>query len=451
MKADRSPPTAPRITGPRTTSNTKPVFRLTATDRGTPASRLRFRCSFDSRRLHSCPARISKKLSRRRHQLRAQAVDASGNRSRAVSITVRITRRKPSPGNGKPPPPPPPPPPAPPAPPPPSEGFPGRLFSAGSPWNTPLTGNETVEANSAEMISFTAGESTGGFTIAWEMFGVAAFYANASTPTYTVRNTSFNTNYRLPNVPIPAQAWPAGGEDGHMAVLMNDPSSPRYGCGWNWFGAGTTSPDGPFDFTDPRGGIVQRHQDATESGWIPGAGARGSSAEVLAGLLKPSDLQAGAVIDHALALVVPHSRGEFDGQGRRTSRSPSSTSDGTILDTNGIPEGARLRLPASFDASGLPAWQQNIAQALKRYGGFVVDNSGNTTNFVAFDNSHPGSIGYGSAYPWGNTTYPTFNRSLWDNLQVLSLGPSVPEANEYILTHPCGNAERPLGGPSFER
>ena len=106
-KADRSPPTAPRIAGPRVTSSPKPVYQFSARDRQTRRSRLRYRCSFDSRRLHACHARFSQRLVRGRHELRAQAVDRAGNRSAVRSITVKVENQGGTPPGPPPPPPPP--------------------------------------------------------------------------------------------------------------------------------------------------------------------------------------------------------------------------------------------------------------------------------------------------------------------------------------------------------
>jgi hypothetical protein len=120
VQADRSPPTAPRIVGPRTTSSIKPVYSFSATDRQTARSKLRYRCSFDTLRLHACTARFSQKLGRGRHKLRVKAVDRAGNQSRMTSLTVDVTKTQAGgsekgkgKGKGRPQPPPPPPPPPP--------------------------------------------------------------------------------------------------------------------------------------------------------------------------------------------------------------------------------------------------------------------------------------------------------------------------------------------------
>ena len=98
-KIDRSPPTSPRIVGPRTTSSTRPVYSFSATDRVTSRSKLRYRCGFDTVRLHPCAARFSQRLALGRHRLRVQALDGARNKSRVTSITVDVsTHRKPGRG-----------------------------------------------------------------------------------------------------------------------------------------------------------------------------------------------------------------------------------------------------------------------------------------------------------------------------------------------------------------
>jgi YVTN family beta-propeller protein len=78
-------PTAPRITGPRTTISTRPLFRFSATRAA------RFRCSFDTKELHACAARYSQALKVGAHTLRAQAIGRTGKTSRVTSIRVTVT------------------------------------------------------------------------------------------------------------------------------------------------------------------------------------------------------------------------------------------------------------------------------------------------------------------------------------------------------------------------
>ena len=89
---DRVPPTEPTVSGDRRTESLRPVFRLDATDRGTPRSRLRFRCAFDRAPLRPCARthRPATALVFGRHVLRVQALDPAGNRSITVGYSFTV-------------------------------------------------------------------------------------------------------------------------------------------------------------------------------------------------------------------------------------------------------------------------------------------------------------------------------------------------------------------------
>ena len=80
---------APKVSGPRTTTNTRPVFRFSA--KGAAA----FRCAFDTPRLHRCARRYSQRLRLGRHTLRVQAVGRNARRSRVTVVRVRVLRKAP--------------------------------------------------------------------------------------------------------------------------------------------------------------------------------------------------------------------------------------------------------------------------------------------------------------------------------------------------------------------
>ena len=84
-------PSTPAVLGPRSVAaGTTLTLRLSARERGVPASRLRFTCSFDSPQLHRCSARIGARLAVGRHLLRARAIDPRGRRSPIARVGVVV-------------------------------------------------------------------------------------------------------------------------------------------------------------------------------------------------------------------------------------------------------------------------------------------------------------------------------------------------------------------------
>jgi hypothetical protein len=314
------------------------------------------------------------------------------------------------------PPPPPPPPPLPPPPPPPPPSPPnGRWWSADSPWNTPLSGQETIDSARTSYL-----QGLGNYQISWKRWGVAFYEAPAGTPRYNVRAQEGLT---LPNVPIPANVYPADGSDGHLSILDT-----TNGCLYDFWRAGRVGGDGSlFDYSDPRGSYVQRYKIFEESGFKQGATTRGSSDSSVGGIITSQELAAGE-IPHGIAMLVPEAEAD---NGRPYL--PSYTSDGSGP-AGTLPESAHVRVDPAWDPAGLPAWQQAIVRALQTYGGYVIDRGGR--DMPAIDNTHSG---YGPPYPWGTETYPQLDVSITQHMQVLSLGATRTETYDPIMNHPCGN------------
>ena len=74
----------PRVSGPRSTTLERPVYRFRA------AHAVSFRCAFDSTRLHVCKSRFSQRLSLGRHTLRVRAVGRQRALSRVVAVKVVV-------------------------------------------------------------------------------------------------------------------------------------------------------------------------------------------------------------------------------------------------------------------------------------------------------------------------------------------------------------------------
>ena len=89
---DTTGPSKPRVRGPRTARTSRPVYGFTARDAITSARRIRFKCAFDSKRLHRCAARYRQSLRPGRHTLTLRAVDSVGNSSPKTTIRITVKR-----------------------------------------------------------------------------------------------------------------------------------------------------------------------------------------------------------------------------------------------------------------------------------------------------------------------------------------------------------------------
>ena len=67
-------------------------IRFSAKDRGTPATRLRFRCAIDARLLHPCGSVLHVRLPAHRHVLRVRAVDPAGNQGDVKTVRFVVRR-----------------------------------------------------------------------------------------------------------------------------------------------------------------------------------------------------------------------------------------------------------------------------------------------------------------------------------------------------------------------
>jgi len=90
--AGPSRPDAPRILGPRRTTDRTPTFRFVSHEAGLRSRAIGFRCAIDRKRLHRCPSRYTPTLRLGRHTLRARAVDPKGRTSRTSVARVSVVR-----------------------------------------------------------------------------------------------------------------------------------------------------------------------------------------------------------------------------------------------------------------------------------------------------------------------------------------------------------------------
>jgi hypothetical protein len=219
-------------------------------------------------------------------------------------------------------------------------------------------------------------------------------------------------------VPIPADARPARGTDGQMAVYQ--PSSDTL---WEFWQARLTS-DG---WHASWGGAM--HDVSTNPGYYSNGvwsglgplqgwdwGATAASLPIMAGVVTLDDLRRGR-IDHALAIAVPDPCAV-------TFSWPAQRTDGGSHAADCMPEGAQLRLDPSIDVSRLdvPPMTKMLALAAQRYGMVVRDRTNHETTFFAEDPTPSGTRLHGAGGLYGGIEPWTFvPRFPWSGLQLLSM------------------------------
>ena len=300
---------------------------------------------------------------------------------------------------------------------PPSPSEPLRLFSATSVFNQQLPAAAPQAGDAAQILSAFQHQ------LASNQGKVVINTTEWSTPVYTVgpgaatvamvgqgsicprpEGVFSGFQAQIEAVPIPAGALPAAGTDKEIVIYQ-----PSTGHLWELWRV--TREGGRWSAC--WGGEIA---DAGTSEGIFAApfGAAASGLSLLGGQIHIEDLEQGHV-NHALELLLPH-----------TAASevvwPANRTDGTSKAADAIPEGTRLRLPASLDLSLLhlsPAGLA-IATAIQRYGMIVGDTAGS----VALSAQDPTPlIAAGHGNPYATLLphpYDTLDSIPWERLEVLS-------------------------------
>jgi hypothetical protein len=187
-------------------------------------------------------------------------------------------------------------------------------------------------------------------------------------------------------VPLPDNARPAAGSDGHLTVIQPSTDSMwefwrlrRAGAGWQaaWGGA-------MHDISSNPGYYTANSWPGAGSDW----GSTATSLPVVAGTMTPGELERGD-INHALAIALPNTRkGVFAFPAQRT--------DGTLTTPTAIPEGATFRLDPKLDVRSLhlPRVVEVMARAAQRYGIIVRDKTMHAIGFYAEDPTPLGTNPY---------------------------------------------------------
>jgi hypothetical protein len=244
-----------------------------------------------------------------------------------------------------------------------------------SPWNQRVSGNPTYASYSSSVIAGELGggnsqpvrdEEAGSYDV-----GHPIYYATASDPVVNLNCTNYCNHTDNGGYPatahIPALARPAGGSDGHMAVIQPD------GSEIDMWAATTPSGNWTTGSTISAQAIANCGSFTNGSGFTPnGPAATAGGACLGAGLLRATELAAGT-IHHALFLVTQCANGWQYPAFPNASTNPCTSGTGPAL-------GARLWYDvadATTNANtSLKPWEKAILNALHDYGGYLMDDIG---------------------------------------------------------------------------
>lgn len=243
-----------------------------------------------------------------------------------------------------------------------------KPYGEDSPWNTPVPSPATASGDSAAMVAKIAErlKTAAAFNTerGAEDYNHAVYLGEAEDGKHPVELTAgYEEDGTLGGAEphAPEYAKPAGGEDGHMAV-MDETDGTEYDF-WQLtadVGADGTTLKASWGAAMPSDG----------DGVTAKVGATASGFGVAAGLIRGEDLIAGS-IDHALFIIADYVEG-FASPATHTGREPEAPEGWPAM-------GQRLHLKltdAEIEALGVPEWQEIILKALSKYGAYIGDTGG---------------------------------------------------------------------------
>lgn len=295
----------------------------------------------------------------------------------------------------------------------PDSAAPPRLFAPDSVWNQRFDGASVALAPNSAALVAELQRSTVART-PW------VNTTNYSVPLYRVGPSQrlvrvvLTTSWRplqaeWDAVPIPDNALPAVGNDGHLVVYQAATDTlwefyhlARVGNQWmaRWGGRIVGVSKSPGYYTG-----AERTQGATAT-----------SLSLAGGLMTLDELRTGH-IDHALAMAVPYAR-------RGMVVFPAQRGDGYVSSDAAIPEGTRFRLDPTFDLNTLkgPPIIRMMAEAAQRYGMLVRDQSADVSFYAEDPRQFGASPFWGTDGYYANQYPNNFLRRYfpWSRMQVVA-------------------------------
>ncbi len=302
-----------------------------------------------------------------------------------------------------------------------------RPYGANSPFNKPVPSNPRLLPNSSGIVDRLEGwgpvqQLVAGQADTRDDYFHPVYAARSTDPVYTVHCLRWTSSCEVEGLRlrIPREARPAGGADGHMAVVQPDR--------WEYdFWQVRERPAGGGTLTVSHGGRTKIDGD--------GLGSDATAAEfgLAAGLIRGDQLQAGK-IDHALFVHVRCTNG-------RSVYPAAPGTTGTVCSdtTNAPPLGARIWLDmsdAQIAALAVPSWKKTVLRALHSYGGYVGDTTGGNVSWGLQTLSGSSYTSFGKPDPMVNVVQG-LRLQRWGGEYYLDVDSGVDWARFLRVVDPC--------------
>lgn len=276
------------------------------------------------------------------------------------------------------------------------------------PFQKPIPPNPAVLANSAAIITneFVQGcgsptcgigagfISTGPPNEPWD-YGHPVYFAKNTDPLYTIACDHDPATYHCTSIEgdrirVPAYAKPAGGTDGHLAVVTPDGQT-EYDF---WAAQPLPGTGGTLHASSGRKYVIGGPGVAPQ-GWTQDQGCAVNLCSAISqGLVRAEEINAGA-INHAIFMISACTNGGG------VPPAPQPGGDGFCAGPDTMPRGSRVWLAmsdAEIDALAAPPYQTVLMKALAHYGAFNGDAGGVGLGFQSPDGM--GSYVAGKVDPW---------------------------------------------------
>ncbi len=261
------------------------------------------------------------------------------------------------------------------------------FFPNATAFTSPVT-NPIVRSDSAAfMQEFVAGNFWNP-NLTLRAYGVSLVYGTGAFTAYPAPPPNESSQYigsagKMQVPKVPAGTQPAGGTDGHLAVIVGDTVYEIYKA--------TISADGTI--TNAKA-VARANLNGNGQTNTTDAPSDAAGISLLAGIITPQEL-ASKHIDHALVFSVP---------GIKSGPALFPAWENVYVGNSNtvLVEGSKIQLDPNANISGLSEPAKTIAQALKTYGAYLRDNGGTFSIYGLSSNDWPSSYGTGGSLGIGS-------------------------------------------------